>query len=81
MFAFDNLPESIRSLFPNAEVFEMMHGDPLQVFTVLGTSGKQYTIIKCTKQPVIDLPRPDTIEEFDREYHPVLRSMIGNLIK
>jgi hypothetical protein len=81
MYTFDNLPESIKHEFLNADVFEMIYGEPLQVITVLGTNGKQYTIVKCTKQPLIDLPRPESMEEFDREYHPALMSMLGKLNK
>lgn len=75
-YTFDNLPESIKSMFPNAKVFEMIHGEPIRIFSIYGPIGKTYTIIQCTKQPVIDLPRPESMEEFDRYYLPAITQLL-----
>jgi hypothetical protein len=68
-------------MFPNAKVFEMAYGEPLRVITVFGPNGKQYTIIKCTKHPFIDLPRPESMEEFDREFGPALMSILNKMLE
>ena len=76
VYKFDNLPESIKAMLPSAKVFEMMYGEPIKIFQINSLNDKVYTIIKCTKQPFIDLPRPESMEEFDRYYLPAITRLL-----
>lgn len=80
MIAYENLPESIKEMFPNAKVFEMMHGEVNKIYKC-EANGKQYLLMDCTTNPIINLPRPETIEEFDRYYLPALMSILNKMLQ
>jgi len=79
MIKYTDLPEAIKEKLPPESIFDMVHGEVNKVFKS-EANGKEYLIMDCTKNPVIDLPRPDTIEDFDRYYHPALMSILNKML-
>lgn len=63
------------------QAFNRLYGDVIRIVETTDSNGKTYSAIVCTGGVRINFPRPESLDDFDRNYRPAIHRIMDHITK